>query len=176
MVVGQVKWFNAKAGFGFVTVGSEDVFVHHSEIQVGKEQFRYLVEGEYVELTVTKKAGEEKRQGSGITGIGGGKVMCEVRSAASEATSEYKAGREPEVREARPRAGASGAGASGAGSSGAGSSGAGSSGAGSRPRTSVAVIGAVTGAGEERKKRVGGVKKSTSVVQQMTHKPEAELE
>jgi cold shock CspA family protein len=154
MVVGQVKWFNAKAGFGFVTVGSEDVFVHHSEIQVGKEQFRYLVEGEYVELTVTKKAGEEKRQGSGITGIGGGKVMCEVRSAASEATSEYKAGREPEVREARPR----------------------TSGAGSRPRTSVAVTGAVTGAGEERKKRVGGVKKSTSVVQQMTHKPEAELE
>jgi len=155
MVVGQVKWFNAKAGFGFVTVGSEDVFVHHSEIQVGKEQFRYLVEGEYVELTVTKKAGEEKRQGSGITGIGGGKVMCEVRSAASEATSEYKAGREPEVREARPRVGSSGA----AGSIGA---------AGSRPRTSVA--------GEERKKRVGGVKKSTSVVQQMTHKPEAELE
>jgi cold shock CspA family protein len=160
MVVGQVKWFNAKAGFGFVTVGSEDVFVHHSEIQVGKEQFRYLVEGEYVELTVTKKAGEEKRQGSGITGIGGGKVMCEVRSAASDATSEYKAGREPEVREARPRVG----------SSVAGSSGAGSSGAGSRPRTSASV------AGEERKKRVGGVKKSTSVVQQMTHKPEAELE
>ena len=162
MVVGQVKWFNAKAGFGFVTVGSEDVFVHHSEIQVGKEQFRYLVEGEYVELTVTKKAGEEKRQGSGITGIGGGKVMCEVRSAASEATSEYKAGREPEVRDSRPRAGSSGAGASGAGASGAGS----------RPRTR----GAGAGAGEEGTKRVGGVKKSTSVVQQMTHKPEAELE
>ena len=153
MVVGQVKWFNAKAGFGFVTVGSEDVFVHHSEIQVGKEQFRYLVEGEYVELTVTKKAGEEKRQGSGITGIGGGKVMCEVRSAASEATSEYNAGREPEVRASvggsRPRAG---------------------TGTGSRPRTSGA------GAGEERGKRVGGEKKSTSVVQQMRHKPEAELE
>ena len=150
MVVGQVKWFNAKAGFGFVTVGSEDVFVHHSEIQVGKEQFRYLVEGEYVELTVTKKAGEEKRQGSGITGIGGGKVMCEVRSAASDATSEYKAGREPEVRESvadsRPR----------------------TSGSVSRPRT--------RGAGEDGTKRVGGVKKSTSVVQQMTHKPEAELE
>ena len=155
-----MKWFNAKAGFGFVTVGSEDVFVHHSEIQVGKEQFRYLVEGEYVELTVTKKAGEEKRQGSGITGIGGGKVMCEVRSAASEATSEYKAGREPEVREARPRAGTSAGAGAGAG--------AGTSGAGSRPRT--------RGAGEDGTKRVGGVKKSTSVVQQMTHKPEAELE
>jgi cold shock CspA family protein len=161
MVVGQVKWFNAKAGFGFVTVGSEDVFVHHSEIQVGKEQFRYLVEGEYVELTVTKKVGEEKRQGSGITGIGGGKVMCEVRSAASEATSEYKAGREPEVR-------ASVGGSSVGGSSVGGSRPRAGTGTGSRPRAS--------GAGEERGKRVGGEKKSTSVVQQMRHKPEAELE
>ena len=156
MVVGQVKWFNAKAGFGFVTVGSEDVFVHHSEIKVGKEQFRYLVEGEYVELTVTKKAGEEKRQGSEITGIGGGRVMCEVRAAASEATSEYKAGREPEVREARPRE--------------------------ARPRTGAkAGPRAAVDAEPTRErtkttvKRAGG-KKSESVVQQMTHKPEAELE
>jgi cold shock CspA family protein len=147
MVVGQVKWFNAKAGFGFVSVGSEDVFVHHSEIQVGKEQFRYLVEGEYVELTVTKKAGEEKRQGSGIRGIGGGRVMCEVRAAAAEATSEYKGVREAEVRE-RVRVGSK-----------------------AGPRANV----------EEEKekvggKRVGGVKRSTSVVQQLKHKPEAELE
>ena len=160
MVVGQVKWFNAKAGFGFVTVGSEDVFVHHSEIQVGKEQFRYLVEGEYVELTVTKKAGEEKRQGSGITGIGGGRVMCEVRAAAAEATSEYKTSREPEVREAKPRAG------------------------GARERTGAKPGPRANVEAEpprERTKTVGagkrpGGKKSESVVQQMTHKPEAELE
>lgn len=143
MVVGQVKWFNAKAGFGFVTVGSEDVFVHHSEVQVGKEQFRYLVEGEYVELTVTKKAGEEKRQGSGITGIGGGRVMCEVRAAASEASSVYKTSREPEVREARANTRASGQRVV------------------ERTKTTV--------------KRVGG-KNSESVVQQLKHKPEAELE
>jgi cold shock CspA family protein len=132
MVVGQVKWFNAKAGFGFVTVGGEDVFVHHSEIKVGKEQFRYLVEGEYVELTVSKKGGEEKRQGSEIRGIGGGRVMCEVRAAASEATNEYKGVvREAEVRVRAPV--------------------------------------------RERVKRVG-VGKKESVVQQMTHKPEAELD
>ena len=167
MVVGQVKWFNAKAGFGFVTVGSEDVFVHHSEIQVGKEQFRYLVEGEYVELTVTKKAGEEKRQGSAITGIGGGRVMCEVRAAAAEATSEYKTSREPEVREAnvreanvreaKPRTPRTGA----------------------KPGPRAAVDAEpprerTKTAGGGAGKRPGG-KKSESVVQQMTHKPELEL-
>ena len=106
MVVGQVKWFNAKAGFGFVTVGGGDVFVHHSEIKVGREQFRYLVEGEYVELKVSRMEGEKKSQGSEITGIGGGRLMCEVRAAASESASEYKSKVEGEnVREAKaPRA------------------------------------------------------------------------
>ena len=91
MVLGQVKWFNAKAGFGFITVGGADVFAHHSEIKVRKEQFRYLVEGEYVELKVSKKMGEEKSQGSEITGVEGGRLMCEVRSEASESANEYKA-------------------------------------------------------------------------------------
>ena len=101
--MGQVKWFNAKAGFGFVTVMTTDVFVHHSEIKVRTEQFRYLVEGEYVELKVSKSEGE-KSQGSEITGIGGGRLMCEVRAEASEAANEYKSTREgTNVREAPSR-------------------------------------------------------------------------
>ena len=52
---GRVKWFNSKTGYGFVTVtdGSKsgtDVFVHHSSVQVEKEQYRYLVQGEYVQF------------------------------------------------------------------------------------------------------------------------------
>ena len=45
--IGRVKWFNNKAGFGFVTAldgdkKDEDVFVHHSAIHVSNEQYKYL--------------------------------------------------------------------------------------------------------------------------------------
>jgi len=47
MTKANVKWFNDKKGFGFLTVeGGQDVFVHHSEIQ--GEGFKTLKEGEPV--------------------------------------------------------------------------------------------------------------------------------
>jgi cold shock CspA family protein len=47
---GRVKWFNNKAGYGFITVtdgpkSGSDVFVHHSSIKVVSEQYKYLVQG-----------------------------------------------------------------------------------------------------------------------------------
>jgi len=48
---GRVKWFNNKAGYGFITVtdGSQsgsDIFIHHSAISVADQQYKYLVQGE----------------------------------------------------------------------------------------------------------------------------------
>jgi cold shock CspA family protein len=82
---GRVKWFNSKAGFGFVTVldhdkVDEDIFVHHSGINVGGQLYKYLVQGEYVNFTL-KSSDNEKYpyQAGGITGIFAGKLLCETR-------------------------------------------------------------------------------------------------
>jgi cold shock CspA family protein len=81
---GRVKWFNIKAGYGFATItdGPEsgtDVFVHHSSIQVKKEQYRYLVQGEYVQFYLTMmEEGPHKYQTRDVVGVGGGPLMCET--------------------------------------------------------------------------------------------------
>ena len=52
MSAGTVKWFNPDKGFGFITPddGGKDLFVHHSEIQVGG--YKSLDEGQKVEFDV----------------------------------------------------------------------------------------------------------------------------
>lgn len=52
---GQVKWFNAEKGFGFISVqGEDDVFVHFSAIN--SEGFKTLEEGQEVEFEVVQGA------------------------------------------------------------------------------------------------------------------------
>jgi CspA family cold shock protein len=52
-VSGTVKWFNDDKGFGFIErEGGQDVFVHHSAIQM--EGFKSLKEGQKVSMEVTQ--------------------------------------------------------------------------------------------------------------------------
>jgi CspA family cold shock protein len=84
-LTGSVKWFNNKAGYGFVTVkggdhDGKDVFAHYSAIKVIDDQFRYLVQGEYIEFDLTKdESGKHDFVVSNISGIKGGSLMCEVQ-------------------------------------------------------------------------------------------------
>ena len=86
-LTGQVKWFNNKSGYGFITAAdgdsSLDIFVHHSAIRVNEEQFKYLVQGEYVQFKkITSDSGSHEFQAGEVSGVGGGKLMCETRNAA----------------------------------------------------------------------------------------------
>ena len=49
MAKGTVKWFNVQKGYGFITPddGGEDIFVHHTNIEM--ESFRKLYNAQEVE-------------------------------------------------------------------------------------------------------------------------------
>jgi len=95
---GRVKWFNNKSGYGFITVikpdeaaavpVGTDVFAHHMEINVSCDQYRYLVQGEYVAFDVVKTTNENHEyQCAKIKGMYGGQLICETRH---DARSQYK--------------------------------------------------------------------------------------
>ncbi len=82
---GRVKWFNNKAGFGFITIVDgdkvgEDVFAHHSGVNVSGELYKYLVQGEYVHFHLrVSDNNDHPYQAGDVTGLYGGKLMCETR-------------------------------------------------------------------------------------------------
>lgn len=85
-VTGRVKWFNNKAGYGFISVtdgaqSGSDIFVHHSSLEVSNEQYKYLVQGEYVEFVIVStpnNSSSHEFQASSVSGIKMGKLMCET--------------------------------------------------------------------------------------------------
>jgi CspA family cold shock protein len=105
-LVGRVKWFNNKAGYGFITVtdgsrSGSDIFIHHSAIQVENQQYKYLVQGEYVEFELVKTtSAEHEWQASNVNGINGGKLMCETRREYKLARTAYRAEKGDETVEA----------------------------------------------------------------------------
>jgi cold shock CspA family protein len=106
---GRVKWFNNKTGYGFITLtenGTDsDIFVHHSGVQVNNEQYKYLVQGEYVEFTLDKvENGTHAFQATHVSGIRGGKLMCETRNQNKELRTQYaKTNENPRARGSGPR-------------------------------------------------------------------------
>lgn len=92
---GRVKWFNNRAGYGFITVtdgehSGVDVFIHHSAIMVDHEQYRYLVQGEYVNFNMCPIENDtHKWQAGNVKGLHGGKLMCETRLESRELRSNY---------------------------------------------------------------------------------------
>jgi len=95
-VIGCVKFFDKSAGFGFVSVlknaelpnfSEKDIFAHFSGIHSENEkQYKYLVKGEYVEFLIVPSTKQnpdgtpvvDKYNAVDITGIQGGKLMCET--------------------------------------------------------------------------------------------------
>lgn len=76
--IGRVKWFNNKNGYGFLEVDGSDVFVHHRNLTVQSAQYKYLVQGEYVEFTL-QNMDNNKTTAVDVTGVGRGPLMCETR-------------------------------------------------------------------------------------------------
>jgi len=108
-LLGRVKWFNNKSGYGFITVtdgnrSGTDVFVHHSAINVGNQQYKYLVQGEYIEFDLIKSDSEKHEWiASKVSGIKGGKLMCETRHELKMARNDYKSVKTEEPKMPRQR-------------------------------------------------------------------------
>jgi len=94
-MTGMVKWFNNKSGFGFVTVcgagefGGKDIFVHYSSIRVTNSQYKYLVQGEYVDFQLVRSENDKHEyHATDITGVSDGPILCETRRQALAAQTE----------------------------------------------------------------------------------------
>ena len=99
--IGQVKWFNNKAGYGFITTrldgqDDKDIFAHYTTIQVNNTQYKYLVQGEYVEFELSNSVSDtHEYQATQITGIKSGRLMCETRQINRRVTREDGEARGP---------------------------------------------------------------------------------
>lgn len=83
-ITGRVKWFNNSSGFGFITVcdgehSGKDIFVHYTSIQVNNSQYKYLVQGEYVDFNLVKpENGLHEYHATVVSGVKGGALLCET--------------------------------------------------------------------------------------------------
>lgn len=94
-VLGSVKWFNARKGYGFVNVLSQDVpqasndlFVHASNLSVPEDCYRTLFPGEYVSFSIGK--GKDGRDTClDVTGVQGGPLLTQNTEYFYRVTQRY---------------------------------------------------------------------------------------
>lgn len=72
-MIGSVKWFDSKKGYGFIDINGTDTFVHFSEIQ--SDSYKKLFPGEYVECEINDE--QEKTRCVNVTGVNGGKLLIQ---------------------------------------------------------------------------------------------------
>lgn len=83
---GRVKWFNKRAGYGFIThtegdMSGKESFVYYKDIDTDNQDlYRYLVDGEYVsfELVECPESETHTVKATKVRGVNGGKLMCET--------------------------------------------------------------------------------------------------
>uniref|UniRef100_A0A6C0HIL1 CSD domain-containing protein n=1 Tax=viral metagenome TaxID=1070528 RepID=A0A6C0HIL1_9ZZZZ len=104
-ITGRVKWFNSKAGYGFITacegeLVEKDIFVHYSSIKSDAAHYKYLTQGEYVDFSLTKPANEKHEYHAvDVSGVKGGPILCETRRLSALA-SRATEGADPDVADA----------------------------------------------------------------------------
>ena len=78
--LGQVKWFNKKKGYGFITITDgghqgEDIFCHFSDITT--ENYKIVYPGEFVSCDVETKKDDGKLICKNITGVNGYPLLAD---------------------------------------------------------------------------------------------------
>ena len=81
-IIGCVKWFDSKKGFGFVTVltpeldkTGSDIFIHFSNICV-EDNYKRVYPGEYIEFDIGKSP-DGRPCCTTVTGIYGGNLLTQ---------------------------------------------------------------------------------------------------
>ena len=82
-VIGCVKWFNSKKGYGFVTIVTpendntgKDIFLHFSNINVTDGNYKRVFPGEYVETTLGE-GNDGRSVCTEVTGPHGGPLLAD---------------------------------------------------------------------------------------------------